>query len=495
MAEDLKAFQASHDHRRHCVGAPKAEELRYWLSFVPKELNRVMAPKPARTKSDIAWTVMLYKRNIITRETAAKLLDVLKREGSTGEDLALRDKLGGDEHTASVINLGRTLQEPMSRLQLRGKLLDVLEITLKCLGTLLDKAEENVETVMAGQTHLSHAQPTTLAAYLLAVHDALSRGLDLLELAYRHTNQNSAGCGACSGSGWDIDRDMISELLGFDELVEVCYDCEPGQDHALTILFAATHLGTILSRAAMDFNIWGMEEIGMVDVAPGWRGQSSFMPQKSIPGSQFERTRQEASIVVGEMIRGVVSNKGEPYADMLPIYEAWRAALSAMCHLQKAMGFFEGLMRNTNPNKEVMLKFAREGFSATPDLAIKLIRDRGCAGRQAHRICATMVRIARERGIKACEVTGELLDEAARIVNEEPPHLTTEEVREALDPVKFIYRHNNVGDPHPDESRRMIAKRRKWLEEAKARHAERVRRIEEADKKLNAEVEAILAGK
>jgi argininosuccinate lyase len=125
-------------------------------------------------------------------------------------------------------------------------------------------------------------------------------------------------------------------------------------------------------------------------------------------------------------------------------------------------------------------------------LAVKLIRDKGYGGRRAHRICATFVRIARERGIKPYETTGELLDEAARIADEDAPGLSTEEVREQLDPVEFIERHNNLGDPAPEESRRMIRLRRETLAEANKRHTQRQARIDEAAKKLAAEVAAIV---
>ena len=494
MQYNKEEFWASHDHRRHGPGAPEAEGLIYSRGRLPKQLKEAQNAGPARAQTDLAWTVMLCKQGLTTKDVAARVLKALTEASAGGEDL-LKKKLDGDEDTASVINLGRTLQEPMSRLQLRTKMLDIFDLVLKTLGTLLDVADQHVDTVMAGQTHLSHAQPTTYAAYLLAVHDGLARCLEQLDLAYKHTNQNSGGCGACSGSGWPVDRNMVSELLGLDELVELAYDCEPGQDHALTILFAITNIGVLLSRSAMDFNIWGMEEIMMVEVDPSWRGCSSLMPQKAIPGSQYERVRLESSDVVGDMITGVVSNKGEPHSDMLPIYEGYRAALRGMCHIEKALGFFSGIIPMTKVNKDTMLQYAREGYSATPDLAIKLIKDKGLGGRRAHRICATFVRMARERGILACDATGELLDEAAKVANENPPGLTTNEVREMLDPVKFIERHNNVGDPHPDESRRIITARRKTLDTAKQRHQERLDRIRKAEEKLQAEVQAIIGGK
>lgn len=487
-------YWRSSAHRLHSLGVPEAEERVYWDRRLNSELKRVPNQSQARAQTDRAWTVMLYKQKLISHEVAVKLLNALNlEEGEVpgGEDW-LKKRLDGDEDAASAINLGRTLQEPMSRLLLRDKMLDILELLLKTLGVILDVAEGNVETIMAGQTHLSHAQPTTYAGYLLSVHDGLARGLEQLELAYKHTNENSAGCGALAGTGWPVDRQLITELLGFDCLVEPAYDCEAGQDHPLTILFALTNIVCLLSRTAMDYNIWGMEEVAMVNVDASWRGVSSLMPQKAIPGSQFERIRLEASDVMGDMMTGLIATKGEPHADMLPIYEGYRAALRALCHAEKALGLFSGLLPNAEPDKERMLGFAREGFSATPDLSIKLIRDKGLGARRAHRICATFVRIARERGMKAFETTGELLDEAAGVAGEDPPGLSTEEVREALDPVEFIKRHDNLGDPHPDESRRLIAIRREALAGARARHRERVAQLDSAAERLAAEVEAII---
>jgi argininosuccinate lyase len=377
MTTTPEEFWRSHEHHFQGPGVPEDEERKRIRARLGTELQRVFVRTPALSATDMAWTVMLHKQGLVTTEVAAEVLKALESGEGAGEHYLKRELAGPDpsvealeqaEDIAGVVNLGRTLQEPMSRLQQRDKLLDVLDLTIACLGILLDQAEAHVDTVMAGQTHLSHAQPTTYGAYLLAVHDALARSLEQIELAYRHTNQNSAGCGACSGTGWPVDRELITELLGLDVLVEATYDGEPGQDHALTILFAITNLGVILSRVAMDFNIWGMEEVMMVRIDPSWNGVSSLMPQKSIPGSEFERVRLEVSNVIGEMMTGVVSNKGEPYSDMLPIYEGYRGALRAMCHIEKALGFFTGLLGATTPDKERMLDYAREGFSATPDL-------------------------------------------------------------------------------------------------------------------------------
>ena len=101
------------------------------------------------------------------------------------------------------------------------------------------------------------------------------------------------------------------------------------------------------------------------------------------------------------------------------------------------------------------------------------------------------VYLARKQGLKPHETTGALLDEAARVANEPPPGLATEEIREMLDPVKFLQRHNNVGDPHPDETRRLISVRREALKDAAERQMQRRQRLAESQEKLSAAIAAI----
>ena len=202
---DLEEYWRSHAHRRQAPGAPPAPEWTYYKRRYNSEVERVFIRLPYVAQMDRAWTVMLYKQGLITKQVAVRLLTALEgAEGQVGYggEGWLKSKLDGDEDTASAVNFGRTLQEPMSRLQQRDKLIDVLDLTLKTLAVTLDVAEANADTIMAGQTHLSHAQPTTYGAYLLSVHDGLARGLEQLELAYKHTDENSAGCGALAGTGW-----------------------------------------------------------------------------------------------------------------------------------------------------------------------------------------------------------------------------------------------------------------------------------------------------
>jgi len=483
--EELK-FLGSHDHRGHAAG----EE-------APVMLGKV-APKHPQAfytaQTDRAWLVMLTKKGLVPRATVATVLKALLELKAGGEP-ALKKKLKGDEDLASVVNYGRTLQEPMSRMLIRDRQLDVFDALLKSMTATLDKAEANAETILPGCTHMAHAQPTTYGAYLLASYDGLDRGLEQLELAYRQTNENTAGCGAVSGTGWPVDRQMVTELLGFDSLMEPTYACEGAQDYGLTTMFALTNIMTVLSRTAMDHGIWGAEDCGLIRLPGRLLGISSLMPQKAHPGSTFERIRINADHVIGHMVTGVVACKGEPLTDVLPIYEAWKQAGEALAETEASLDRWADIIASVQPQKDKMFQHTRDGFSCVPDLAIKLIRDKGYGGRRAHRICAVFVYLARKQGLKPYETTGALLDEAAKVANETPPGLSTEEVREMLDPVKFLQRHNNTGDPHPDETRRLIGLRRKALAQTARRQAERRGRLQEARRKLDAQIAAIVAEK
>jgi argininosuccinate lyase len=445
---------------------------------------------------DQAWTLMLYKQGIITRDVAVRLLAALEKSttgGTWATPEVLTSLLGGDEDTASIPQIGRTLQEPMARMQLRDKQLDVIDATHDFLEVLLDAIERYSETIMPGMTHMAHAQPTTYGAYLLSVHDGVYRGLEHLELAYKHTNENSGGCGATSGTGWPVDRYLLTELLGFDKLVEPTYDGEAGQDYAMNTLFALSNIMITLSRTAMDHSIWGMDGYHTHTVSGPHLRPSSMMPHKAHSGVAYENIRMWANNVVTGTMNGILGLKGEPHADVMPSYLACKSANSALRSVEMTMVVFGDIIKTMIVDEHKLLQLTRDGWGCTPDLVVKLVRDKGYGGRRAHRICAVMVRIAREhRKLKPYELTGAMLDEAARVANEKEPGLSTEEIREIMDPVKFIERHNNTGDPHPKETTRIVKIRREQLAVSRRRQAERCRRVEAGYKKLENEIAAIL---
>jgi argininosuccinate lyase len=483
------------DHRFHAMGCFLDDEWIRMTHAIEAQYAVIAAKQPWWTMTDRVWVVCLFKAGILNREKAAKVLRALDQVemdsgGASGEE-RIAPLLEEGMDLASVVNYGRTLQEPMSRLKMRDKLLEVIDDVLHLIETFQKKAGEHLDTVMVGYTHLNHGQPMTFAHYLNGMHDGLVRGLLQLEQAYAFTNRNTGGCGSCSGITWEVDRALQAKLLGMDGVVEPAYEGEAAQDHTMAILFALTNICTLLSQNAMFMNIWAMDELDFVRTPPSWCGCSSFMPQKCDSGSNYERTRLFASDVMGETVKCLFQLRGEPYADMQGMFQLPDRAMHGILAARHCMQFFDHMLANAIIQKDRMLEVARAGYSCATEVATHLIREKGYGGRLAHSIVATMIRQARVEGRKAYECTGQMLDDAAVYLSAPPPGLDDATLRALLDPEEFVKTHTNTGGTAPSENARLLKERGKTLEEIRARHGARRAQVENAKKELRREIDAI----
>lgn len=469
------------------------EHYRNEIRRFSNEIDRGMKFKYNPKLLEQAWTLTLYKSGHITADQAKTVLLGLKKMKVGGEH-NLRKYV--DENHASIPYFGRTKHEPQPKYDIREKQLDVIDSIHSLQTTLLNAAEKHAKTIMPGMTHMAHAQPTTYGAYLLALHDQISRGLEYLELAYKHTNINNGGVGAMSGAGFYVDRDYMSEILGFDETIDLTYGAEPGQDYVISTLNALSNIMLSVGRTAMDHGIWGMETLG-THLLPA--GASSFMPHKAHSGSEWEYIRINVNNVLAASNLGVLALNKEPIMDILTTYQAgYRSpnigALGALIETEMTLGMLRYDIENIRVDKEKLLQQTIEGWGSITDLVTKLVFDEGYGVRQAHRICAVMVRIARihRNNLKPYEITGKMLDEAALLTNDPEPNLTTEELQEILDPVKFIERHKYKGEPNPEETVRMVDERREQLRESEQQQKLRRGKVETGYKKLRDEIDKIL---
>jgi argininosuccinate lyase len=472
------------DHRFHALGCPLSPDFARARQEAAKEGARMQRKQPWATQTDIVWTICLHRAGVISREKAAVVLAALDKvrdveAGVSGEERLVK-VLDGDMDTASIVNYGRTLQEPMYRMKLRDKLMDLMDDLLELMTLTHRMAMDNLDTVMVGHTHMNHGQPITYAHYLVATFDGLYRGLEQLETAYRFTNVNSGGCGSCSGTTWPVDRERMAELLGLDGVMEPTYDCEASQDHSMAIMFALSNIAIHISRYARNQYIWAFDEFDMFRTHPGMCGMSSFMPQKCDPCSMYEWVGITAADVLGEMERGVLQLKGEPHADVQAAFQLPFVAADCMVRAQACIGAYHDLLKHSMPQKARMLKIVRAGYSCATEVASHLIAELGYGGRLSHSIVATMVRQAREKGLKSYECTGELLDEAAVYLDVRKPGLDTATLRRLLDPEEFIRTHNRQGGTAPEENRRLLDKRAVRLAEARERQGARRGKVETA---------------
>src|SRR5712671_407296 len=189
--------------------------------------------------------------------------------GHCGEDAA------GRLHTARSRN---DIDMTMYRMRQREFILGVAGATMDLRRTLLDLAEHHRETIFTVHTHTQRAQPTTVAHYLLAVVEQLERDAARLKAAYERTNCCPLGACAITGTGFPIDRQLTSDLLGFLAPTGNTYGSIATVDYLLESASATAVLLTGHGRFVQDLLLWCTAEFSYMRLGDGYVQSSSIMP-------------------------------------------------------------------------------------------------------------------------------------------------------------------------------------------------------------------------
>jgi argininosuccinate lyase len=448
---------------------------------------------PAMIAANKAHLIMLVEQNFVSQGEATTVMRAiaeldeteLRASSYTGE---FEDLFFYVEHLilesagdpAGNLHLARSRNDlgvAMYRMALRDRLLRAEGSLLDLQDVLLAVASEHLSTVMPAYTHTQQAQPTTLAHYLLAVHDSLSRDLRRLRAAFENCNRSPLGAAALTTSGFAIDRGRVAELLAFDGLVENSYDAIGAADY-LGEAATALQLSLLgLGRFANDLLLWSTQEFGAIRVADPYVQVSSIMPQKRNPVS-LEHARSLLSAAVGDANTVLTMLHNTPFGDVVDAEDdlqpyLWRA-------LEAADGLYRllaAVVATMQVNKELLLERAGAGYSTVTELADVLVRQRGLSFRTAHAVVAAVVKLAESEGLGAGGISPGLVDRAAESVIGEPLDLSADQVDRALDPVRFVEIRTLPGGPAPEEMKRALQDRRTAHTLALSVHREREEKL------------------
>ena len=426
-----------------------------------------------------AWAAMLVRTGIVGEDVGGRLLDAileLEREGprALGEfdpryeyfyshmERWLIQRAG--EEVAGEINIGRTRPEPLTRMALRARLLDLTEGAAGFAAALLDLAEREAGTVMPQWTHFQLAQPSTLGHYLTAIANAVERDVGRVLAAFKTTNRCTLGCGALAGTSYPVDRDLVARLLGFEGVVENTIDAVSGGDYVLESTAATAGLTVTLSRLSQDLYIWHTEEFGFVSVADEFAGSSSMMPQKK-NAYPFEYVRARAAHAIGDMNAAFVTLHNTNYQDIKDVEEEMvPPAFRALAEADRSIRLLDGTIASMEIRRERMLARAGAGFATATELAATIHRATGLSARSAHRVVGNLVLRASKREQGGGDVNLALVNESAReVVGHDLDGLDEEAVRRAMDPRGFVAAHAVPGGPAEERVQEAIAAARQRL--------------------------------
>ena len=390
-------------------------------------------------KEDIQGSIvhceMLAKQNIIIKEESEKIINGLleiKKDIENNnfefsrslEDIhmniesKLKEKIGdvaGKLHTARSRNDQVALD---CKLYVRNAIDSILDIIKELKITILDKAEENYNVLMAGCTHLQVAQPTTFGHHLLCYYEMILRDEKRFINARNIMNECPLGSAALCGTPFDIDRQYTAEKLGFDCPTRNSLDSVSDRDFALEFLSCISILAVHLSRFAEECVIWTSQPYNYVILPEQYTTGSSIMPQKKNPDS-CELIRGKTGRFFGNLIGLLTVMKGLPIAYQKDMQEDKEFIFDSFENIVLCLQVVNNIIKDIKTNKERMKEALNKGFPNATDLADYLVKKLNIPFRESHKITGNIVKKAEELKLNLEDLPLDIMKEYCNLIDED----------------------------------------------------------------------------
>ena len=254
---------------------------------------------------------------------------------------------------------------------------------------LLSKAEEHKNVLMPGYTHLQVAMPSSFGLWFSAYAESLIDDVYLLNAAYKLADQNPLGSGAGYGSSFDIDRQMTTDLLGFETLKYnvVAAQMSRGKTEKALASAMSTVAGT-LSKFAMDICLYMSQNFNFISFPDELTTGSSIMPHKKNP-DVFELIRGKCNALQALPYELTLISSNLPSGYQRDLQLLKEAVLPAIQTLKSCLEMMTFSIANVQVNKEI-LDDPKYDYLFTVEEVNKLVQD-GVAFRDAYKIVGAKV--------------------------------------------------------------------------------------------------------
>lgn len=354
----------------------------------------------------LAHVQMLGQAGILSLEEAEQIQDGLKallQDLEAGElhfdianedihmnmEVLLTEKIGplaGKLHTARSRN--DQVATDM-HLYLKEQLGHVLDKLANLNSVLLDLAEKHVETIMPGYTHLQHAQPISFAHHLMAYYNMFQRDSERFAFNLKHTDLSPLGAAALAGTTFPIDRQLSSDLLGFQHPYTNSLDAVSDRDFILEFLSNASILMMHMSRFCEEIINWCSFEYQYVSLSDSFSTGSSIMPQKKNP-DMAELIRGKTGRVYGHLLGLLTVMKSLPLAYNKDLQEDKEGMFDTVETILNSLDVLAGMLSSMQVHKAKMQQSTENDFSNATELA-DYLAEKGLPFREAHEIVGKLV--------------------------------------------------------------------------------------------------------
>lgn len=319
----------------------------------------------------MAHVTMLESVGLLEKQELPVLLEHLKKlynEAKAGNfiieeeiedvhsqvEFLLTDELGD---LGKKIHSGRSRNDQVLldlKLFTREAIKEIVESTTGLIEILLSRSEETKDILMPGYTHLQIAMPSSFGLWFSAYAESLTDDLELLLSAYKITNQNPLGSAAGYGSSFPLNRQMTTDLLGFNNMNYNVVYAQMGRGKVEKIVsFALANLAGTISKLAYDVCLFMSQNFNFVSLPAEFTTGSSIMPHKKNP-DVFELTRARCNKLQGvpSQIGLIINNLPSGYfRDLQMVKEVFLPAFKEMNDCLNIVGM---AIQNMSVNSNIL---------------------------------------------------------------------------------------------------------------------------------------------
>jgi len=240
------------------------------------------------------------------------------------------------------------------KLYTRAQIRELVELTNGLFEVLFSQSNRYKEVLMPGYTHLQIAMPSSFGLWFGAYAESLADDLQMMQAAYKVCNRNPLGSAAGYGSSFPLNRQMTTDLLGFDSMdYNVVYAQMGRGKMERTVAFAMAGIAATLSKLAFDACMFNSQNFGFIKLPDQFTTGSSIMPHKKNP-DVFELTRAKCNKIQGlpQQITLICNNLPSGYFRDLQIIK--EVFLPAFDELKDCIRMVTHMMREVKVNDHIL---------------------------------------------------------------------------------------------------------------------------------------------
>lgn len=421
-------------------------------------------------QGSIAHAKMLAKQDIITDEDCQQIINGLTtilndyEQGNLSFDVSLEDIHLNIEHelikrigdAGGRLHTGRSRNDQVTtdmHLYTKEEVTQIIELVNELQQTIVNIAEQHVNTIMPGYTHLQRAQPISFAHHILTYYWMLDRDKSRFQDSLKRIDISPLGAAALSGTTYPIDRHETQSLLNFGSVYENSIDAVSDRDYIVETLHNISLTMIHLSRFAEEIIFWSTDEAKFITLSDAFSTGSSIMPQKKNP-DMAELIRGKVGRATGHLMSMLVTLKGLPLAYNKDLQEDKEGLFDSVRTIKGSLRIFEGMLDTMTVNTDRLNETVHQDFSNATELADYLVA-KDVPFRKAHEIVGKIVFECIQQGIYLLDVPLERYKELNSNIDQD--------VYDYLKPENCLSRRKSYGSTGQDAVRHQLKVAEKLL--------------------------------